>query len=292
MLPWWGKADDFALAHITLARIHLARGNGNGATEAVDKATQAISTGGVFSEARHAVENAQVRVWLSQGDLPAANRWLASQKERWHAEDPFRFENELAQIARVRTWIAQNRFDEAIGLLPYLEETARAAGRMGRVLEILLLEALATWGTESSDRALRALTTCLTLAEAEGYVRIFLDEGRVMQMLLTRWLSQASVRPQRDYASHLLSQFDAEAAGATAVQSGAVVAGAMVEPLSQREMEVLQLLALGRNNQQIAEEFVIAIGTVKAHTSSIYRKLDVASRTEAVARARQLYILD
>jgi LuxR family maltose regulon positive regulatory protein len=103
----------------------------------------------------------------------------------------------------------------------------------------------------------------------------------------------------RDYAIHLLSQFDAEQHVGTAAQAKVSPAGdpsassgqALIEPLSQRELEVLHLIALGRTNQEIAQQLIIAPGTVKAHTASIYRKLDVANRTEAVARARQLGIL-
>jgi LuxR family maltose regulon positive regulatory protein len=151
------------------------------------------------------------------------------------------------------------------------------------------------------------LTECLTLAEPERYVRVFLDEGQPMQMLLAQWLAHASAGPLRDYAIHLLSHFDAEPHAVTAAQEKVSPTGdpsashvvspvepsgqALVEPLSQRELEVLHLIALGRANKEIARQLFIAPGTVKAHTASIYRKLDVANRTEAVARARQLGIL-
>jgi len=162
---------------------------------------------------------------------------------------------------------------------------------MGRVIEILLLEALAMRERGDSEHAILALTKCLTLAEPEGYVRVFLDEGQPMQMLLAQWLAHASPGPVRDYAIRLLSHFDAEPHVVTASQEIASPAGNLVEPLSQRELEVLHLMALGRTNQEIAQQLIVAPGTIKAHTASIYRKLDVANRTEAVARARQLGIL-
>jgi LuxR family maltose regulon positive regulatory protein len=291
LLPLWGKADDWALAYITLARIHLAQANRSDAIEAVEKATQLIQTRGVFSEARHAVEIAQVKLWLAQGDLQAAHRWAASQGERLSSDDRFGFENELTHITQARVYIAQNKPNKAIDLLSHLEEAARSAGRMGRVIEILLLQALALREIGDSKRALLALTKCLTLAEPEGYVRVFLDEGQPMQMLLAQWLAHASAGPLRDYAIRLLSHFDAEPHIITAAQEKASPAGDLVEPLSQREVEVLHLIALGRTNKEIARQLVVAPGTVKAHTASIYRKLDVANRTEAVARARQLGIL-
>ena len=148
-----------------------------------------------------------------------------------------------------------------------------------------------------------------------------------MQTLLAQWLSherahgvsheraqggaRASAGGLRDYAIHLLSQFAAEPDAATGVQEKVsrvgdpsasseqalvepevrLVKNLLVEPLSQRELEVLQLIALGRTNQEIARQLIISPGTVKAHTASIYRKLDVVNRTEAAARARQLGIL-
>jgi LuxR family maltose regulon positive regulatory protein len=291
LLPFWDKADDWALADITLARIHLAQANKSDAIEAIEKAVQLIQTRGVFSEARHAVEIAQVKLWLARGDRQAADRWAASQEERLRSDNRFAFENELTHIARVRVLIALDKPNEAIGLLSQLEETARSAGRMGRVIEILLLEALAMREIGDSEHALLALTKCLTLAEPSGYVRVFLDEGQPMQMLLAQWLAHAGASPLRDYAIRLLSHFDAEPHMVTASQEIASPAGNLVEPLSQRELEVLHLMALGKTNQEIARQLIVAPGTVKAHTANIYRKLDVANRTEAVARARQLGIL-
>jgi LuxR family maltose regulon positive regulatory protein len=232
-----------------------------------------------------------VKLWLAQGDLQAASRWAASQEECFGSDDLFGFENELTHITQVRVFVTLNKPNEAIGLLSHLEETARSAGRMGRVIEIMLLEALAMRESGDSERALLALTKCLTLAEPEGYVRVFLDEGQPMQMLLTQWLAHASAGPLRDYAIHLLSQFDAEPNVVTPAQEKVSTTGDLVEPLSQRELEVLHLMALGRTNQEIAQQLIVAPGTIKAHTASIYRKLDVANRTEAVARARQLGIL-
>jgi LuxR family maltose regulon positive regulatory protein len=112
-----------------------------------------------------------------------------------------------------------------------------------------------------------------------------------MQMLLAQWLAHASAGSMRDYAIHLLSQFDAEPAPIMAAPGKISSPGNLIDPLSQRELEVLHLIALGRTNQEIARQLVVAPGTVKAHTASIYRKLDVANRTEAVRRASQLGIL-
>jgi len=327
LLPLWAKVDDSVLAYVTLARIYLAQANKTDATEAVESGVHLIQTSDVFSEARHAVETAQVKLWLAQGDLAAVDRWAASQAERLGSDDRFGYETELADIARARVLITQNKPQEAIGLLSHLEEAARSAGRMGRVIEILLLQALVRRAMGDSERASLALTKCLTLAEPEGYARVFLDEGQPMRLLLAQWLVLSKVEglahadggPMRDYAIGLLSQFDAEPQEIAAAQEKAPPAGdtsashvvgsvepseqapgepevrpaqdTLVEPLSPRELEVLHLIALGRTNKEIAKQLVVARGTVKAHAASIYRKLDVANRTEAAARARELGIL-
>jgi LuxR family maltose regulon positive regulatory protein len=229
---------------------------------------------------------------LAQGDLKAANRWSTTdQKEHSGPEDRFGFENELTLITRARVLIALNIPDDAIGLLSDLEDTARSAERLGRVIEILLLKALALQEKGDSERAILALTECLTLAESGGYVRIFLDEGRLMQLLLSHWLTHVSVSPLRDYAIHLLSQFDAESQVIKAVGKKVAPIGNLIDPLSPRELEVLHLMALGKTNQEIANTLIVARGTIKAQAVSIFRKLDAANRTEAVARARQLGIL-
>ena len=102
------------------------------------------------------------------------------------------FENEVTHIAQARVLIAQNKVNEAIEILLRLEEIACSAQRMGRVIEILLLKSLAMRQTGDSEEAILALTKCLTLAEPEGYVRVFLDEGKPMQMLLAEWLAHAN----------------------------------------------------------------------------------------------------
>jgi LuxR family maltose regulon positive regulatory protein len=184
-----------------------------------------------------------------------------------------------------------------------LEESARSGERTGRLIEILILKALAMHGLSDAAQADISLSESLELAEPEGFLRIFLDEGLPMQHMVGQWLARAGANPLRDYAIHLLSQFEAEPHVRTAPQEKISpasspgepdlrpVKGMFVEPLSQRELEVLRLVALGKTNQEIARQLVVSPGTVKAHTASIYRKLDVANRTEAAARARQLGLL-
>ena len=221
----------------------------------------------------------------------AVDRWAATLENHSSSHDPFRFEDELTHITQARVFIAQKKLDEAIRLLSRLEEIAQSGGRMGRLLEIMILKALAMQRMGNTAQADIALTKCLTLAEPEGYLRIFLDEGQPMQMLLAKGLAHAGAGPLRDYAIRLLSQFDAEQQPITAAQEKASPTGDLVEPLSERELEVLQYIAEGLMNREIADRLYLSLYTVKAHARSIYDKLDAHNRTQAVAKARELGVL-
>jgi LuxR family maltose regulon positive regulatory protein len=237
------------------------------------------------------VETTQVKLSLKEKDWSAVDRWASTFEQRIGSPDPFRHEDEWNHIMQARVFIAENKLDKAIRLLSSLEESAQSGERTGRLIEIMILKALALQMVGDTTQALIVLTKSLTLAEPNSYMRVFLDEGLPMQILLAQWLAHSSSSPACAYAMRLLSQFDDEPHVFTASQEKTSLINDLVEPLSQRELEVLQLMALGRTNQEIAQQLIVSRGTVKAHTASIYRKLDVANRTEAAARARQLGIL-
>jgi LuxR family maltose regulon positive regulatory protein len=288
-LPMWGKTDDLCLAYVTLARLQLAQGSQADAGATIEKAVQLTQTCGVFSEARSAVEATRLKLWLVQGEWSAVDRWLAAWEQRFGSPGPFRYEEELTHITQARALIARNKLDEAIRLLSCLEESARSGGRVGRLIEILILKALTLTGKPAQAHA--ELAKSLALAQPGGYVRVFLDEGQPLRSLLARWLTQAGAWPVRDYAVYLLGRFEA-VPDPWAAREDVFRSDELPEPLTHRELEVLRLMALGQTNQEIAGQLIVARGTVKAHTASIYRKLGVSNRTEAVARARQLGILD
>lgn len=163
-----------------------------------------------------------------------------------------------------------------------LAERYRAAARAGiryAQIEIRILQALAA---SDDEQTLEYLAEALTMAQSEGYVRIFVDQGEALVPLLRRAAHRGIVP---GYVARLLSAI------ADSFGTPPSVAQPLVEPLSAREIEVLRLLATGKSNQAIAAELVLSVGTVKAHNSSIYGKLGVRSRTEAVARARELNLL-
>lgn len=298
-LAWWGKADDLCLAYTTLARIQISRGNQAAAARAIENASQILQTRGIFSEARNAVETSQIRFWVAQKEWSAIDRWVTARDRSLASQDPFQYEGELINITRARIFIAKNQPQEAIRLLSGLEKSARSWGRIGRLIEIMVLESLALHEAGDISQANIALAESLLLAEPEGYVSVFLDEGQPMQYLLNQWLPHNESHPVRNYAVHLLLQLEKELGmKKLAVERNLAPDGLptksgqeLIEPLSQRELEVLEIMALGSTNQEIARQLIISPGTVKAHAASIYRKLDVANRTEAVMRARQLDLI-
>ncbi len=292
-ISYWRKADDIALAYATLVQIQQAQGNLSAALESIEKASQVIHTSGVFWEAREAVMAEEIRLRLALGDSATAARLAGSLEKGLGSAEDLRYENELFHIALARAAVAQNRLDQCLQILSRLEENAQACGRAGRLIEVMALKALAFQKSRESTHALQILPTVLALAEPEGYTRVFLDEGEPMRVLLAQWLAHSSASPIRDYAARLLAQFYAgPRKTTTSISSEARLEDhVLVDNLSQRELEVLHLMALGKTNQEIAQQLVVAPGTIKAHAARIYNKLDVANRTEAVARARQLKIL-
>jgi len=182
----------------------LAQANRHSAIAAMEKAVEIIQTTGVFPEAPRAVELAQVKLWLAQGEMQPASHWAASLQERFDSDYPFGFENEVTHIAQARVLIAQDKPNDAIGLLSRLEESAQSGGRMGRLIEIMILKAMALQSVGDTAQAVIALAKSLSLAEPEGYMRVFLDEGEPILKLLKR-LGTSELTPRlKDYVSQLL----------------------------------------------------------------------------------------
>jgi LuxR family transcriptional regulator, maltose regulon positive regulatory protein len=173
---------------------------------------------------------------------------------------------------------------EALDLLDRLTLRAEAGGRFGRLLEMRVIEALALASLKRTSLAIEKLGACLAFGEPQGYLRIFLDEGQAMRELLSAYLrGPAPAHPA--YAQRILQAFDPTAKASASGQ------GELIEALTRRELEVLGLISAGDSNQDIAEKLVISVSAVKKHAGNIYGKLGVSSRTQAVARARQLNLL-
>jgi LuxR family maltose regulon positive regulatory protein len=240
----------------------------------------------------------QARLWLGQGNLELASRW--AQKCNFWPEDTHLGYHQAVTLVRLR--LAQGRREsqghflhEAAEIINRLLAAAEAKAWWGHVIELSLLQALLCQAQGNSAGMLASLEQALTLAEPEGFVRLFVDEGAPMAELLGQAQSRG-IRP--DYASKLLVAFGTEQRrrGGTAERQGSPLpprapAPLLIEPLSQRELELLGLVAAGRSNQEIAQELFVAVGTVKKHLNNIFGKLGVSSRTQAIARARELDLL-
>lgn len=314
---FWPNPNHLPFTYALQARVLLAEGDLLGARRAINEADRIRRSAPLSRIVQRMVEVDLVRVWLAfhQSDTAfESGDQLADQAGEimaaWRDELAILTETlddaaETAALTLARAALARGRAEEALMMLEHLTGRARTAGHTNieiccLVLTVMALQAVpALPGKASSparraDRAVSALANlnvALELAEPGGYVRVFLDEGPPMQRLLKQWLIHADAGSLRDYAIHLLSYFDAENNPITPTQEKVSLAGDLVEPLSQRELEVLHLIAVGKTNKEIAQVLFISRGTVKAHSASIYRKLDVSNRTGAVARARQLGLL-
>jgi len=227
----------------------------------------------------------QARIWIMQKNLDAASLWA----ESWELD----IEEELDPIHDFdygilsRILIAKGDAGGALKLLAHLFDAADAGHRTSKTIEILNLQALAMQSAGKMDEAIGFLERALTLAEPGGFIRVFLDEGPAMASLLYEALSR-DILPHS--VKHLLAAYPADGQERVVPASEAEDAD-WVEPLSEREIEILSLIAEGSTNQEIAAKVFLSLNTVKAHTRNIYGKLGVNSRTQAVAKARALGIL-
>ena len=181
-------------------------------------------------------------------------------------------------VARYQDERAERAIQQATRLLERLLRAAEEGGRTGRVIEILILQALAHQTLGDVPAALTALERVMTLAEPEGYVRVFADEGPPMAALLKAGAKQGI---SRLYARRLLAAMSDAGHDSPVTQ-------ALVDPLSERELDVLRLLGSELSGPAIARELMVSLNTVRTHTKSIYAKLAVSSRRAAVRRAQEL----
>jgi LuxR family maltose regulon positive regulatory protein len=281
--------------YVALMRVLQAQGEVEGALEALRNAEKTTQAYHVRLATNIEFKTARVVQWLAAGDVQTASRW---------AQD-FDGQSELEKIALARLWLAQGHVSEIQALLEKQLVLAEAGGRMGRSIEILALRAVALEAMGLPGEASAALSSALSLAGPEGYVRVFLDLGPSMRDLLARSAVQGTAARTKDapgpphagqYVRDLLEVFKLESAnrgihGTEAVLLPPELAGAAMDALTERELDVLWLLAEGLSNKEIAARLVVAPSTVKQHLKNIYGKLDVHSRTQAVARARELHLL-
>jgi LuxR family transcriptional regulator, maltose regulon positive regulatory protein len=281
-----------------MARIREAQGDLNGALDLLDQAERLYD--GNFSPNVRPVATRKTRVWLAQGRLAEALGWAREQGPS--VENELSYLREFDAITLARVLLARYRSERAgdsisgvVGLLERLRQAAEEGGRKGSLIEIRILQAMAYHAQGDLPAALLPLQHALALAEPEGYVRIFLDEGPSMMQLLR---DASARRIMAESTGKLLAAFEAEkrpvpAAGPGKSEDKSYLPSGepLIEPLSRRELEVLHLIAQGLSNREIGKQLFLALDTVKGHNRNIYDKLQVQSRTEAIARAHELGLL-
>ena len=257
--------DRFVICEVFHARLKLAQGDVNGAAAVLAEADRAARQQN-FVQRLPEIAAVQVLTLLRQGDVTAAA----------HLTQAYDL-----PISQARVHLAQGDTSKALAQLALLRQQMETKGWADEQLKVMVLQAVALHAHGKKDQAMRALAEALALAEPGGFIRLFVDEGLPMKHLLQEAMTRGMAV---DYARRLLAAF-------SPTEAKPVIQSDLVEPLSDRELEVLQYLAVGLTNQEIADRLYLSLNTVKVHTRNIFGKLGANNRTQAVARARELGVL-
>jgi len=276
-----GDVRALIAGYLALGRLALSKGDIQAATASLEHVRPMVEQAS-FPDWISRFERLQLDLWLVQDMLATAVSWADAMLQPGVLEA--RPESEPARLAVARVQIMKRdipTLKQSQGLLENLLAAADVEGRTGILIEALALKALLEWKLGNQPDAMTALEKSLRIAEREGYVRLFVDMGLPLARLLQEARSR-SVMP--DYVHRLLAAYDQD----TSMPAVSV----LTEPLTMREQQVLQLIAAGLTNREIAEQLYISHETVKKHVASISGKLGASNRTQAVARARELDLLD
>ncbi len=292
-------AEVITLGYTTQALLKLARGDYGRALATLDEFEQLARRRNFVAHLRARGFALRAQLDLAQGSLAAAAHWADTCG--LSTQDDLSYVREREYLILARVLIAQGRNDQArhllqnaLHLLKRLLHDAEIKARMNSAIEILVLHALASQALGDSMEALTALKRAVVLGESEGYIRIFLDEGEAMLHLLSRLLATgygASAYIQTLLAAGEKHMHEPAAALFKSKEPHSRSSQPLLDPLSERELEVLYLVANGDPNCKIAEQLFVAVSTVKRHVSNIFSKLGVTNRTQAVARAREFGLL-
>jgi LuxR family maltose regulon positive regulatory protein len=271
-----GRNLEFQIAGLMQkARLQVAQGEVQGALDTLDECTQIEDVNEIPARTRSRKAACAVEVCIAAGDLDGATRWAERAVDELDAHPFYRY----LYLTPVRLLLAQNKFPEAYKLL---EKAYRSAHQAGWAYGLIAIHLMQTLAAPNNAAALDAITDALNLAQPEKFMRSFVDGGTGLVPVLTE-AARRGVHPQ--YVGDILSAIEGQPG------EGDVTLPPGIEPLSNRELEVLRLLAAGLTNRQIAEQLVVSISTVKSHVHHICGKLGVSNRSQAVARSRQLGLI-
>jgi LuxR family transcriptional regulator, maltose regulon positive regulatory protein len=306
----WQQANLLIVGNLALAQAELARGDLATADQALQQA-KALSQQERQATAASWVEAARVQYWLAAGDLDQASHWaeqVAFSPQTWNPNHKGAF------LMQIRVFLAQQQYPQAIEALEHFRELLDRPGDIETTTQFLALQVVALHDGGKQEQAQAVAARLLQLSEPEGNIRVFLDQGEPMQQVLTTLLAAPNAQPEQEYrapthsrsfVAKLLAAFEHEEKhGRTPPQTKTALSQALelpgkspspslvpVEPLSQREQEVLRLLVAGRTYAEMAQALIVSPNTIKSQVSSIYRKLGVSRRAEVIAAAAQLHLL-
>ncbi len=271
--------------NLALARLRVTQGDSDAAMVALNHARE-------LAPCCRLPEGPQIDGWemdikLALGNLEEPRRWADEYANQ--SREPLDYLNFRLDLTLARVRLEQGRPAETLGVLETLLPAAKAAGRHGDMVEILALTALAQASDGEKEEAMAALQKALELGEPEGYARTFIDNGQPMAALLKEAVARGICR---DYAAKLLKIFGGESGRKTSRSAGHLTGNQpLVDPLSDRELEVVALVADGLKYQEIADKLVVSLNTIRTHSKNIYTKLGVDNRTKAIDKARELKLI-
>jgi len=279
----WAATELLVDGTIALARLRQAQGKSWQALAALDEIEALMGRQSVSFVTRQTIAAYRTRFWLWQGNFQAAQNWVQQITEQDACGQRKSYSPWLIEIedtVRARTLIAGGHAGDALQMLDGLASMAESAGQITNLIELRILQSMATKASGSLQAALAYLQQAVRLAEPEGYIRVFADEGAALTELLRALAKQSS--SGRGYLERVLAAIEKDYASPNQV---------LPEPLTDRELEILQLIAAGYSNQDIAAALVLGLSTVKWHISNLLGKLDVNRREQAVRRAQDLGML-
>jgi LuxR family maltose regulon positive regulatory protein len=268
-------------------------GDLGGAADAIEKAKRVAQGLSPWFDAIVLANEAHLN--LAGGDIAAASRWAQANEAMLNGELVLSYCSIYLVLAR--TLAALGKLDDALHFLARLLTMVEAAGARLYIVQILVLQAV-VWRVQGKlDKALRALGRALELAEPEGLVRAFVDSGEPVRLLIAKYGLRITDRNLKSYTEKLLAAFgNAPASGQAHTEiphplKREIPKSEIIEPLSERELEVLRLLVSDLSSTEIADVLFISANTVRSHIKNIYGKLNVHQRDAALERAKELGLL-